>query len=108
MDPEKTAIIITGFQPPKIYWATQLRTAGAWPSFAAAFFPPWYFELPNSHVMFKLEIEMAFNPDGTINEIYGTRPDFELETSTYPTSYPESSEKEDLLNDQWIQWVLKR
>jgi len=74
---------------------------------AAAFFPPWYFELPNSHVMFKLEIEMAFNPDGTINEIYGTRPDFELETSTYPTPYPESSEQEDILKDPWVQWVLK-
>ncbi len=75
---------------------------------AAAFIEPWLFELPNSHIIFTLEIELAFNSDGKINEIYGTRPDFELEPSIYPTSYPAGFSREELLNDSWIQWVIAR
>jgi C-terminal processing protease CtpA/Prc len=75
---------------------------------AAAFIEPWLFELPNSHIIFTLEIELAFNPNGTINEIYGTRPDFELEPSRYPTTYPTGFSTEELLNDSWIQWIIRR
>ncbi len=64
------------------------------------------FELPNSHILFNLEIEMAFNTDGTINEIYGTKPDVELEPSTFPTSFPVSFSAFDLLRDHWIQWII--
>jgi hypothetical protein len=75
---------------------------------AAAFLEPWLFELPNSHIIFLLEVELAFNPDGGINEIHGTIPDFELEPSKYPTSYPSGFSKEDLLEDSWIQWVISQ
>ncbi len=73
---------------------------------AAAFIEPWLFELPNSHIIFSLEIELAFNSDGTINEIYGTNPDYVLESSTYPTTFPTGFSKEELLKDTWIQWVI--
>jgi len=73
---------------------------------AAAFIEPWLFELPNSHIIFSLEIELAFNSDGTINEIYGTNPDYAMEPSTYPTAYPTGFSKEELLKDTWIQWVI--
>jgi hypothetical protein len=73
---------------------------------AAAFIEPWHFELPNSHIIFFLEVELAFNSDGTINEIYGTKPDVELEPSTYPTTFPTGFSKKELLKDSWIQWVI--
>jgi len=73
---------------------------------AAAFIEPWLFELPNSRIIFSLEIELAFNSDGTINEIYGTSPDFDLEPSRYPTTFPTGFSKEELLKDTWIQWVI--
>jgi C-terminal processing protease CtpA/Prc len=75
---------------------------------AAAFIEPWLFQLPNSKIIFTLEIELAFNPDGSINEIYGTSPDFALEPSAYPTTYPKGFSKEELLNDAWIQWVIRK
>lgn len=73
---------------------------------AAAILPPYTFCLPESGVMFAMEIEITYTSDGKIDEIYGTAPDMELEGSTYPTSYPLSAEKEELLQDTWIQQVI--
>ena len=75
---------------------------------AAAFIEPWLFELPNSHIIFSLEIELAFNADGSINEIYGTSPHYDLEPSRYPTSFPTGFSKEELLEDKWIKWVIDK
>jgi len=74
---------------------------------AAVSFAPWLFELPNSHILMNIEIDMAFNPDGSINEIYGTKPDHQLEPSTFPTSMPSGYDVKSLLNDKWIQYVMR-
>jgi len=73
---------------------------------AAVIHAPSYFELPKSHILFQLECDMAYNPDGTINEISGTKPDILLEKSTYPTSFPIEYTKEDILNDAWIKRIM--
>ena len=73
---------------------------------AAVIYAPAYFELPKSHILFELEFDMAYNSDGTINEIFGTKPDIELEPSTYPTSFPNDYSKEGLLNDNWIRKIM--
>ncbi len=68
--------------------------------------PPWIFELPKSHILFMLEVELTFNEDGTINELYGTKPNIELEKSYYPTSFPNSYSKTDLVKDNWIKMII--
>lgn len=73
---------------------------------AAVIHAPSYFELPKSHILFVLEIDMAYNSDGTINEISGTKPDIELESSAYPTSFPDDFSKEGLLNDNWVKRIM--
>ena len=73
---------------------------------AAVVLPPWLFEVPNCHLLFKTEVELAFNSDGSINELYGTKPDINLEPSSYPTTFPENFSKEELLNDKWIKWII--
>jgi C-terminal processing protease CtpA/Prc len=73
---------------------------------AAVVYAPSYFELPKSHILFELEFDMAYNSDGTINEIFGTKPDIELETSTYPTSFPDDYSMDGLLNDNWINKIM--
>ena len=72
----------------------------------AALLPPYTFCLPESGIMFNIEPELNYNSDGTINEIYGTKPDVVLEASRYPTSYPSSDSKEALTADPWVQWVM--
>lgn len=64
------------------------------------------FALPESGIMFAFETDMSYNQDGTVNEVYGTKPDVELETSTYPTAYPLSDKTEELRKDPWISWVM--
>jgi 23S rRNA (adenine2503-C2)-methyltransferase len=59
-------------------------------------------ELPSFNVVKR----QKDNSDGTINEIYGTKPDATLEASRYPTTYPSSDSKEALNADPWVQWVL--
>jgi len=49
---------------------------------------------------------MAFNQDGSVNGIYGSRPDHVLEKSTFPTAMPAAYDKESLLKDEWIQTIL--
>lgn len=73
---------------------------------AAVSFAPWVFQLPNSHIMISMEIDMAFNEDSSVNEIYGTRPDHVLQVSTYPTSMPEAYDAEALMEDPWIDYIL--
>jgi len=73
---------------------------------AAVSFAPWVFQLPNSHIMISMEIDMAFNEDGSVNEIYGTRPDHVLRTSSYPTSMPPAYDAASLLEDPWINYIL--
>ncbi len=73
---------------------------------AAVVLPPWLFEIPNCHLLFKTEVELAFNFDGSVNELYGTRPDIYLEPSTYPTAFPENFSIEELQNDKWIKWLI--
>ncbi len=75
---------------------------------AAVAFAPWFFELPNSHIMLSMEIDMAFNTDGTINEIYGTKPDFEMEPTSYPTEMPSAYTKDALVQDNWLKFILAK
>lgn len=67
---------------------------------------PLIYEVPNCHLLFRTEIEMTFNTDGAINELYGTDPAINLEPSTYPTSFPKSYDTNVLLKDKWIEWVI--
>ena len=73
---------------------------------AAAVHAPLIYEVPNCHLLFRTEIEMTFNADGTTNEIYGTKPDVNLEPSIYPTSFPKSFDTNILLKDNWIDWII--
>ncbi|BDD12589.1 hypothetical protein FUAX_50210 (plasmid) [Fulvitalea axinellae] len=74
---------------------------------AGAVHVPLIYEVPNCHLLFRTEIEMTFNANGTANELYGTKPDINLEPSVYPTSFPKSFKTDDLLKDSWIDWVIK-
>lgn len=74
----------------------------------AVLFAPWFFDLPNSHIMLSMEIDMAFNTDGTINEIYGTKPDFVLGPAGYPTEMPAEYTKEALMQDEWVKFVVNK
>jgi len=67
---------------------------------------PWYFELPYSHMILFLEIQLTFNADGSINSINGTEPDIRLDGHKFPTSYPSGFKKEDLIQDDWIEYVI--
>jgi hypothetical protein len=80
------------------------RTGGG----AANTIAPWVFELPNSHVLLLMQVEASFNPDGTLNDPLGTRPDFELSRSTYPTPFPRAFDISSLRADPWIAWVLEQ
>lgn len=75
---------------------------------AAVVLPPWLFEVPNCHLLFLTEVELTFNSDGSVNELYGTKPDIELEPSTYPTTFPENFSIEELQNDKWIKWIIEK
>ncbi len=51
---------------------------------------------------------MAFNTDGTINEIYGTKPDFVPGPSGYPTTMTAEYTREAMMQDKWVQFVLDK
>jgi hypothetical protein len=68
----------------------------------AAYFTPPMVRLPASGMVFRMEADLGLNADGTFNEIVGTPPDVELPQAKPPASYT----KEDLLQDEWIKWVL--
>lgn len=69
---------------------------------AAAFIPPHYFCLPESKIIFRLEVEAVLNPDGTMSEELGTDPDIKMEIKPTPTNY----NKESLLQDDWIYRII--
>lgn len=72
------------------------------------FISPMTFALPNSGLMFRMDVEAAFNVDGRETSIYGTNPDVTLKTSNYPTTYPQSYSKNALLEDEWIKWCMQQ
>lgn len=63
--------------------------------------------LPNSQIIMRMDVELNFNDKGQPNHICGTIPNVELEPSSYPTYNPVSLELKDLLQDTWINWVIK-
>lgn len=62
--------------------------------------------MPNSGLMLRMDVEMPFNSDGTVNSVYGTMPYVNLAPSTYPTPFPISYDINTLLKDPWINWVM--
>lgn len=68
----------------------------------AAYIAPPSIRLPASGMIFRVETEMVINPDGSINELFGTPPDIQLE----PADPPKSITREDLLKDEWIDHII--
>jgi hypothetical protein len=68
----------------------------------AAYIAPTVIRLPASGMIFRVETELVVNPDGSINELFGTPPDIKLE----PADPPKSITKEELLKDEWIKKVI--
>jgi len=68
----------------------------------AAYIGPPVIRLPNSGMIFRVETEIVINPDGSINELYGTPPDIKLPEADPPKSIT----KEGLLKDEWIKRVI--
>jgi hypothetical protein len=58
--------------------------------------------LPASGMIFRVETEIVINPDGSINELFGTKPDVKLP----PTKLPKSITREELLKDEWIKYII--
>lgn len=78
------------------------NTAGG----AMTVFEPWYFELPYSHMIIMLELQLTFNEDGSINTVMGTVPDIYLDNHQFPTSYPRGFDKNELFQDDWIKYIV--
>ena len=68
----------------------------------AAYFAPVFVRLPFSGIIFMLEADLLLNPDGTFNELFGTKPDVELE----PFDFMVSDKKSELKNDEWIKAII--
>jgi len=67
-----------------------------------AYFNPVIVRLPVSGMMFILEADLLISPDGTFNELVGTKPDIELPAC----DLPESVTRENLLKDEWIKTII--
>lgn len=65
------------------------------------------YALPNSGLLFYVDSELIFNPDGSLNNYMGVMPDVFLSDSIYPTPYPSGFTREGLLKDAWVQWILE-
>ncbi|MBN1123419.1 MAG: hypothetical protein JXA82_00330, partial [Sedimentisphaerales bacterium] len=63
---------------------------------------PTLLRLPASGMIFIVETELSINPEGRVHALTGTSPDIKLPE----TNPPKSITKEDLLEDEWIKWVL--
>ncbi len=74
------------------------NTAGG----AAGYIAPSYISLPASGMVFRVETDLVINPDGSIDELFGTPPDIKLPVADPPKSIT----KDDLLEDEWIKWIL--
>ncbi len=68
----------------------------------ASYITPPMVRLPSSGMIFRMEADLGINPDGSFNELVGTRPDIELP----PADPPASITKEDLLKDEWIKKII--
>ena len=64
---------------------------------------PILFALPNSGLCFRSDVELSYNADDRPTSIYGTMPDVFLRQTPYSSELT----KEALLNDEWIDWVIK-
>jgi len=69
---------------------------------SSAYIAPSYLRLPASGMIFIVETELFINPDGSVNALFGTAPDIELPEADPPKSIT----KDDLLEDEWIKWIL--
>lgn len=69
---------------------------------AAAFLSPHYFCLPESKIIFSLEVETVLNLNGTMSEELGTEPDIKMKIKPTPTNY----NKESLMKDEWISSII--
>jgi C-terminal processing protease CtpA/Prc len=58
--------------------------------------------LPASGMIFRVETEIVINPDGSINELFGTPPDVELPAA----DPPKANTTEELLKDAWIRHII--
>lgn len=58
--------------------------------------------LPASGMILRVETEIVINPEGSINELFGTPPDVELP----PANPPKSITREELLKDEWIKYII--
>jgi hypothetical protein len=58
--------------------------------------------LPESGIIFRMEGDLDINPDGMFHELTGVQPDVDLPPAKLPTTLT----KEDLLEDEWIKWIL--
>jgi len=68
----------------------------------AAYLTPPVLRLPVSGMIFRVETELVINPDGSINELFGTPPDIELPNADPPKSIT----RDDLLKDEWIEYII--
>ena len=71
---------------------------------AAGYVAPPMIVLPASGMAFRVETDLVINPDGSINELFGTPPDIELPDADPPRSIT----KEELLKDEWIRTVIDK
>jgi hypothetical protein len=69
---------------------------------AAGYFPMITVRLPASGMIFILEPDLVINPDGSVDELFGTAPDVVLPPAQLPTSFT----REELLKDEWIKKVI--
>ena len=69
---------------------------------SAGYFAPSFIVLPASSMVFRVETDLAINPDGRVNELFGMPPDIELPEADPPRSIT----KEGLLEDEWIKRVM--
>jgi len=69
---------------------------------AAGYVMPPIMTLPASGMAFKVETDLVINPDGSINELFGTPPDIELPDADPPRSIT----REELLKDEWVRTVI--
>jgi len=59
--------------------------------------------LPTSGMVFRMEVDLDINPDGTLHELTGVQPDVELPSCRLP----DKVDRKILLKDPWIQAVIK-
>jgi len=61
-----------------------------------------FVRLPQSGMIFALDVHLPLNPDGSFTAFQGLEADIELSDANPPKSIT----KEDLLKDEWIKWIL--